>query len=172
MKPSEPNDLPDPTYGDFLVASGTAAGLAEDVAELRRRLRAADGDSVRRVGYRLDDIYGELRRISDGLQATGADLRRALEVQSNPRMCPAEWGVCPDHGNTLTSSGGITTCRVDGRVWDYDRLGSSCGEPVTEEVTDPAGTTNAVCHGHALAVPADTGWNVRPISPDKPSEAL
>jgi hypothetical protein len=141
--------------------------LAQEVTELHERLREAS-DPTRRVGFRLDDIVGELRRIGHGLGETASDLARVRSSQGDSRLCQAEWGVCPDHGDTLTSSRGISQCSVDARVWGYDRLDSPCGEPVTDLVTDPAGTSTRMCHGHALAVPNRDGWRVRTFPTDTP----
>jgi hypothetical protein len=68
----------------------------------------------------------------------------------------AEWGVCPDHGNTLTSSGGRAWCSTPecGRSWDWDHGGRPCTEPAAFRVRgrdyDP-GRWGLVCPGHALA---------------------
>jgi hypothetical protein len=62
------------------------------------------------------------------------------------------WGVCPEHGNTLTSTSGKTSCRVVGcsRTWDYDRVGLPCIEPSRWTVTDQTGNASVTCDGHAL----------------------
>ena len=64
------------------------------------------------------------------------------------------WGVCPEHGNTLTSTGGKAWCRdmACGRTWDYDRGGLPCIEPARWTVTDKHGDALAMCDGHALDV--------------------
>ena len=69
-----------------------------------------------------------------------------------PGACPILWGVCPEHGNTLTSSSGKTWCRdVEcGRTWPYDRVGLPCIEPARWRVTDQHGGTLMMCDGHAL----------------------
>lgn len=53
--------------------------------------------------------------------------------------CPAEWSVCPEHGNWLSSSGGETCCRMLGcdRVWKWDRLDAVCGRRSTHTLTTP-----------------------------------
>jgi hypothetical protein len=70
--------------------------------------------------------------------------------------CRAEWGVCPAHGNTLSSSGGRSWCRTAGcgRSWDWDRGGLPCTEPAAFRVRgrgDDPGRWGPVCPGHTLA---------------------
>jgi hypothetical protein len=65
--------------------------------------------------------------------------------------CGVQWGVCPEHGQTLRASGGICWCTVCGRTWAFDRLGEKCPEPASAVVRDLLGDEVAVCHGHALA---------------------
>lgn len=67
--------------------------------------------------------------------------------------CSAEWGVCPEHGDTLRSSARETRCTYPGcdRIWAYDRLDLPCGEPIEYDVTNPDGTDGGgVCEGHAI----------------------
>jgi hypothetical protein len=159
--------MDEPTPSEIRALAAAAAQLSRDVDELHARLKASAGDPARRAGFRLDTIAGELRRAEAELGDTAADLARVRGARG-PGLCFAEWGVCPDHGNTLTSTGGTSVCRVDGRSWGYDRLGSPCGEPVTDLVTDPEGASTAMCHGHALAVPNQDGWHVRTLPTDAP----
>lgn len=65
--------------------------------------------------------------------------------------CRADWGLCPDHGNTLTSTGGHTRCRRAGcrRSWDHDRGSLPCTEPAAYRVRDTAGDETLLCKGHA-----------------------
>jgi hypothetical protein len=69
-----------------------------------------------------------------------------------PGACAILWGVCPEHGNTLTSSGHKTWCRAAacGRTSSYDRLGLPCIEPARWAVTDKYGSRSVMCDGHAL----------------------
>jgi hypothetical protein len=112
---------------------------------------AADPDDHRsRTGFRLSDAAGQCRQAAAALEETAGDLARIAAVPAH--ACPIGWGVCPDHGNTLTGSGGRAWCRSAGcgRRWGYDRLGSPCAEPVTHRVTDAEGTVHDVCDGHAI----------------------
>jgi hypothetical protein len=68
------------------------------------------------------------------------------------QLCGVPWGVCPDHGNTLSSSAGKTRCRTTGcgRTWEYDRGREPCAEVVHAVVVDANGTRRAMCKGHVL----------------------
>ena len=158
--------MDEPTPSEIRALAAAAGQLSRDVDAVHARLKTAAADPARRAGFRLDEIAGELRRAEAELGDTAADLARVRSSRGDPRLCQAEWGVCPEHGNTLTSTGGTSVCRVDGRSWGYDRLGSPCGEPVSDLVTDPEGGSTAMCHGHVLAVPDQAGWHVRALTTD------
>lgn len=157
---------PDPgggvTPAHLRELAGRVSALAADVARAHQALRDAD-DPVRRTGFRLDDVVGSLHRGEAELAATATDLARVVAA-SDPRICTAQWGVCPEHGNTLTSSGGMTRCRTCGRTWSYDRVGTVCTEPATYLVTDPHGGTVRLCQGHAIDVAETQGWTITEIS--------
>lgn len=66
--------------------------------------------------------------------------------------CPAEWSICPEHGNWLRSSGGQTRCDMIGcdRVWKWDRLDAVCGRRLTHTLTTPNDTKPMpMCTVHA-----------------------
>ncbi|NUW32032.1 hypothetical protein HTZ77_11405 [Nonomuraea sp. SMC257] len=130
--------------------AGRAQALA---AEVRALAGSPALDSLEREHLRA------ALHAADWLDRGGEDLRRAAgdlaRLRSVPEpACGVPWGVCPEHGNTLSSSGGVTTCRVCRRRWDHDRLGRPCQEPVTWKVTDRAGTVTKLCDGHVLAARA------------------
>lgn len=158
---------PDPgggvTPAQLRDLAGRAAALAADIDRAHQALRDAD-DPVRRTGFRLDDVVGSLHRGEAELAATATDLARVVAAR-DPRICSAQWGVCPEHGNTLVSSGGVTRCRSCGRSWSYDRLGS---EPATYLVTDPHGGTVRLCRGHAIDLAETQGWTIAEISDGNP----
>ncbi|MEV0614486.1 hypothetical protein AB0I81_14255 [Nonomuraea sp. NPDC050404] len=95
---------------------------------------------------------GWLARGAEDLQLAAADLAR---LQEQP--CGLPWGVCPEHGNTLNSSAGISTCRVCQRTWAHDRLRRPCDETATWKVIDRAGTVTRMCDGHVLGARAAAG---------------
>lgn len=86
---------------------------------------------------------------------TSADTRtRAVHPDGADGPCRVTWGICPDHGATLSSSEGRSECRRPDCVltWDYDRLAAPCTEPATHQVRDTLGGTLAVCPAHAAAI--------------------
>ena len=140
------------------VASGRALSLAiriealaDDIDALHGDIRAARNEAVRRTGFRCDTALAWLRQASAELQETADQLDRVANAMK-PGACAVPWGVCPEHGNTLTSSGRKAWCRVPdcGRTWNYDRVGLPCIEPARWAVTDMHGARSVMCDGHAL----------------------
>jgi hypothetical protein len=132
------------------------AGLAEDLAAAieaaRADLRALYADyehPVRRRAFRLEMAAGEARHVADELHQTGSDLERIEAVPDG--ACELRWGVCPEHGATLTGTGGTCRCQIPecGRSWDYDRMDLPCAEPARWRVTDQYGHGGVMCDGHA-----------------------
>jgi hypothetical protein len=66
--------------------------------------------------------------------------------------CALNWGVCPDHGRTLTTRDGRSRCTVCGTTWDHNREDQPCREPAVSR----HGST-PICAGHALAAPPARG---------------
>ncbi|TDC11478.1 hypothetical protein E1267_00635 [Nonomuraea longispora] len=95
------------------------------------------------------DTASRFARGAEELHRAADDLAK---LQAQP--CGLPWGVCPEHGNTLSSRAGVTECRVCRRTWDHDRLGRPCEEPVTWKVIDRAGTETRMCDGHLLGARA------------------
>ncbi|MDR8413750.1 hypothetical protein [Nonomuraea sp. 3-1Str] len=111
------------------------------------------------AGSPESDRLRAARHAADWLARGGEDLQRAAgdlaRLRSQPEQpCGIPWGVCPEHGNTLSAGAGVTTCRVCRRTWNDDRAGRPCPEPVTWKVTDSSGTETKVCNGHVLAARA------------------
>jgi hypothetical protein len=95
---------------------------------------------------------GEAARLLAGArEALAREIEAATERElADASVCQARWGVCPEHGNTLTSSGGRTRCRRPGcgRIWAGDRLAAHCDEPAVVVVADQAGGRLRLCAGH------------------------
>jgi hypothetical protein len=123
--------------------------LAARIEQLHADLRADASEPRRRTGFRLDEAAGGIRGAGRDLEETAGDLARIAAIPA--KACGIEWGVCPEHGATLTSSGGKTWCRWAGcgRSWKYDRLGMPCAEPIAWKVTDLEGFVRMMCDGHA-----------------------
>jgi hypothetical protein len=136
----------------FRELARAARGLADEIAGAHDGLRSSDVEFVRRAGFRLDDAASAAKAIGRELEETAHDLDRYL---SRPvGACEIPWGVCPGHGNTLTSTGGRTTCVKCRRTWDYDRIAMPCEEPARWLLADAQGATSRVCDGHAIDVRA------------------
>jgi hypothetical protein len=139
-----------PTPADLRELAAAADALAGRIDAVRAALRAEDAGARRRAGFRLDDAAGNARQASRALEDTAGELAR---IASTPEhACGIEWGVCPRHGSTITTTGGRSRCTVDGcgNTWGYDRLSTPCPEPVTHRITDTTGATQDVCDGHAI----------------------
>ncbi len=140
--------MPEPvTPAELRELAARAQALAAEIRTAHNRLRAAADEPTQRCGFRLDDAAGEADRVGEDLAATAEDLAR-VRGRSD---CGADWGVCPEHGATLRSSGGESWCTAPGcgRRWDHNRYGLPCAEPAAYEVRDSAGTGGRMCAGHA-----------------------
>jgi hypothetical protein len=150
-----------------------AERLAAEVDAAQAALREAVDEPTRRVGFRLDDAAGQMRRAVDAMVATAGDLARLRSRP--PDTCPAEWGCCPEHGSTLTSSGGACWCTAAGcgLRWSYDRLGLPCAEPVAYEVRGSGDVQwGPLCAGHTVSARRQLdGVEVRPVTAGGGSEA-
>jgi hypothetical protein len=103
-------------------------------------------------GTALDAIDAAARELDDARIALTQEIAVETDrlLAADPTCCAAEWGACPEHGNTLSSSGGRTWCtRSDcGRTWLGSRLTSHCAEPAVVVVADAAGRETRLCAGH------------------------
>ncbi|TMR23237.1 hypothetical protein ETD86_09015 [Nonomuraea turkmeniaca] len=128
--------------------------LASRAEALTAEVRALCGSAPN--GSPEPDHLAVARNAADWLARGAADLERAAtelaQLQAQP--CGLPWRVCPEHGNTLASRAGVSTCRVCGRTWNYSQLGQPCVEPVTWKVLDRAGTETRMCDGHVLGARA------------------
>jgi hypothetical protein len=141
----------DLTPADLRALAARAEQLAAEIDAAQSALRGASDEPTRRVGYRLDEGAGNARQAARALIKTAEDLARIRSRDA--RTCRAEWGVCPEHGNTLVSSGGRSWCNASGcgRSWDWDRGGLPCLDPAAWRLWDLSGKEMLVCAGHALA---------------------
>jgi hypothetical protein len=132
------------------VLASRAEALTAEVLALCDRVPNASPEAEHLAVARHAATW--LTRGAEDLRRAAADLAK---LQAQP--CGLPWGVCPEHGNTLSSRGGISTCRVCSRTWNHDRLGLPCPEPVTWKVIDQAGTETRMCDGHVLGARAAAG---------------
>ncbi|MFJ4710137.1 hypothetical protein ACIP6I_35630 [Streptomyces anulatus] len=85
--------------------------------------------------------------------ATAALYAQALRsTAADPGRCTVPWGVCPEHGATLKSTGGRAWCMDLAclNAWTHDRLDAACTEPATHTIQGDNGDRYVVCDGHAL----------------------
>ncbi|NEC32212.1 hypothetical protein [Streptomyces rubrogriseus] len=157
-------DGPEPTPADIRALIAEADALQERIRNVEHRL--AGSEETRHSVFRLSDAAGRLTDVSEALEETAGELARVRAVRDGS-VCAVPWGVCPEHGNTLVSTGGRTRCSqlACGRTWDYDRLGVPCGEPLTHKVTDAAGESFRACKAHAMdATERLIGGTVTPLN--------
>ncbi|MBB5788827.1 hypothetical protein [Jiangella mangrovi] len=141
-----------------------ASNLAQAIDEASARLRAHADDSSK-AGWRLDEAVGAARGAARELAAAAGD----LSPEPGSSNCGITWGVCPDHGKTLTGTAGRSWCRRPGcgRSWHYDRASLPCTEPIAFEVRTPRGDSTAMCRGHAVAaLELQAGITLDPVPPD------
>jgi hypothetical protein len=146
--------------------AGNANNLSSELVMLVNRVRglyAALPEDLRTHGYRLGEVAGQLERAAGELARTAEDIARHRATPEN--SCPHESAGCPDHGATLSSTGGLTWCTVTGcrKQWQYDRMRFPCDQPTAYRVTDPQGDSGPVCAGHAWPVRGWEGWKVEPL---------
>ncbi|MGN7139156.1 hypothetical protein, partial [Streptomyces pseudogriseolus] len=154
----------EPTPADIRALIADADALQERIRNVEQQLRSSE--ETRHAVFRLDDAAGRLTDVSQALEETVGELTRVRSVRDGS-VCAVPWGVCPEHGNTLVSSGGRTQCKTCGRTWNYDRLGVPCGEPLTHKVTDAAGGSFLACRAHAMdASERLVGGTVTPLDKD------
>ncbi|MFI5526864.1 hypothetical protein [Streptomyces platensis] len=156
----------EPTPADIRALIADADVLQERIRNVEQQLRGSE--ETRHTVFRLSDAAGQLTDVSKSLEETAGELARVRAVRDGS-VCAVPWGVCPEHGNTLTSSGGRTRCTqlYCGRSWNYDRLGVPCGEPLTHKVTDPEGNSFLACKAHAMdATERLIGGIVTPLDKD------
>lgn len=140
-------------------------GLAVDAERALRDSGAAlgrwrgDGGSawsVRRAaaGRALDRLDEAARAIAAAREALVREVEAETDriLAADGTVCAVGWGVCPEHGNTLSASGDRTWCRRAGcgREWVGHRVDSHCDEPTVAVVADQYGGTVRLCAGHWL----------------------
>ncbi|MFI6737087.1 hypothetical protein ACIBI9_29525 [Nonomuraea sp. NPDC050451] len=130
------------------------AGRADALeAEARALYAGLPADSPERAHLQAAHHAAEwLKRAGEDLLRAAGDLAQYRALAES--TCAFPWGVCPEHGNTLSAMANVSTCRVCRRTWNYDRRGQKCGEPVTWKVTDRVGTESLMCDGHVLGARA------------------
>ncbi len=157
---------------DWTPAAGDCddpESVEQGVAAVELALRAAgmalgqwhgNGDyaslpwSTRRAaaGRALAELDTAARRLAGAREALVRDIQTVTDrrLAADETRCSAQWGVCPEHGNTLSCSGGRSRCRRAGcgRTWPGSRVAQHCDEPAAVVVADQAGGQLRLCAGH------------------------
>lgn len=146
------------------------AAQADTIAGAVRVARDGAADADRSAVYGLDEVVAWLAEAAHEMRAVAARLHRYATRPDRP--CPAEWGVCPEHGATveLERSGlkWASRCRRPGceRRWDYDRAAEPCTEPAAFTAVSPSGETCDMCVGHVVALRGIENaheWRIEPL---------
>jgi hypothetical protein len=147
------SDPTEPTSAELRGLAAQAETLARRLEEIRIQLMRARTDGDPPSLTQLHHATAQAHLIAGALEETAADIAR-LHTSPGGALCAIAWGVCPEHGNTLHSKAGRTTCKSPHcyRVWAYDRLGAPCTEPASHQCTDAHGTAFPACEGHAKDV--------------------
>ena len=130
-----------------------AAGLASgqwyghgDYESLSWSARRAAADRA------LSELDDAARAVLAARVALAQEIRAEADRQlaADASRCSAQWGACPEHGNTLASSGGRSwCCRPScGRTWPGSRVSQHCDEPAAVLVADEPGAQLRLCAGH------------------------
>lgn len=140
-----------PFAGRARELAASADALAADIRAFHEELRAADSEPVQQAGFRCGEAAGRAEVIADDLRKTADDLGRIAEA-SAPGTCSIPWSLCPEHGETIRSTGGRSWCSYAGceRQWDHDHGRVPCAETATWTLTSYYSDASApVCSGHA-----------------------
>jgi hypothetical protein len=111
--------------GRALSLAIRAEALADEIDALHRDIRAARDEPVRRAGFRCDTASGWIRQAGTELHDTAGHFSR-IAAAMKPGACAIPWGVCPEHGSTLTSTRGNTWCRVTGAARSGTTTAPAC----------------------------------------------
>jgi len=162
--PSRAPDIQAVTPARLCHLADQCTTLASHIRDALTALRAAPDAPTRIVSFHLHTAHEHARRAAAEVTATAA--RLALIRSRSADTCSVDWGCCPNHGNTLTRSGGGARCATPGcdLSWSYDRLGLPCTEPASFRVTSPADPPDSrvlLCTGHATSARKIHGFSVK-----------
>ncbi len=132
-----------------LSAAGIGLGAWYGNGDEAARPWSARWPAAARALTELDEAARLLAAAREAL-ATEIQVQTERHLTEDETRCSAQWGVCPTHGNALSSSGGQTWCRQPGcsRTWPGRRAARHCDELAEVVVADQAGGTMRLCAGH------------------------
>lgn len=134
-----------PPAGDVAELAGVYGRQVDELAAVLERSAAALAEADRKHRAACEVVLAGLAELRGALEEL-ADRAAACDEA----VCSANWGVCPEHGNTLRSSGGRCWCNLPGcgRSWTTNRVGRHCTEPVVVIAADADGSRMRLCAGH------------------------
>lgn len=119
--------------------------------EQRRMKRQERSRTARAARPDPESVTADAAASADAVVADGGDSSTQVMEPVRSR-CDLQWGLCPDHGATLVNDQhGMSRCYAIGcaRMWDCNRAGSQCWEPVAVWVSDSDGSGEyGMCAGH------------------------
>lgn len=141
---------------ESVATPGRLGELAAAARELADGIEAANDALLSSVELGADRFWMSLtsaveacRTAATELERTAGELVRAAAEAD--KACSVSWGVCPDHGVVVLSSGDMLTCRVLGCYRTPQASTAPCTRPVAYRVVDAAGSAFLACTGHAIA---------------------
>lgn len=138
----------------------SAADLALRAAGMALGQWQGNGDyaslpwSARRAaaGRALAALDSATRWLAGAREALVRDIQAETDrrLAADETRCSAHWGACPEHGNTLSSSGGRSRCRRAGcgRTWPGSPGHSALRRAGRGDRGDQAGGQLRLCAGH------------------------
>ncbi|HEY3002339.1 MAG TPA: hypothetical protein VGJ44_08305 [Kribbellaceae bacterium] len=138
-----------PTPGRLGQLAAAAEVLAGGIDAANQALLGGSELDSGRYWLPLQSAAEGVRRAAEELEKVAGELVRSMATAHEP--CEVGWGVCPDHGITLTSTGGQSVCRVLGCHRTPQAPSVRCTEPVAYRVVDAEGEAFLACTGHAVA---------------------
>ncbi len=155
---TEETDTPagagEPTPAQLRELATAATNLAARTRAMIERLPVDDDPHkapLKPVRWKLSNAVDTLDDYQESIADAVESLTR-VRIARGVGLCGIPWGVCPEHGNTLRSTGGSTWCKAPDcfRTWNYDRMATPCTEPAVAAATGAKGEEFVLCAGHAL----------------------
>jgi hypothetical protein len=138
-----------PSPGRLGQLAAAAAVVADGIDAANQGLLDAPDLDTGRYWLALQSAAEACRRAAEELEKVAGQVVRAMATGTG--TCAVGWGVCPDHGITLTSTGDNAGCRVLACHQPVTAPSVICTEPVAYRVVDAEGGAFLACTGHAVA---------------------
>jgi hypothetical protein len=132
-------------------SAGTSLGMFYGLGKWAGLADTSRIGAARRAPAERRGAAAALTELRQRLARDLVDAEDAI-LAADETVCSAEWGVCPEHGSTLRSSGGKSWCTAlwCGRSWTTNRFARHCTEPTALIAADQNGERTRLCAGHWL----------------------